>query len=73
MGHNFVLLKAGTDTAAFGAKAITAAATEYIPADAEEIIAHTKLIGGGETDTIEFEVPGPGEYPFLCSSPATWP
>lgn len=55
MGHNFILLKQGVKLADFDAAAITASATDYIPADkAGDIIAHTKLIGGGETDTIEF-------------------
>lgn len=69
MGHNFVLLKVGTDPAAWSGKAIAAAATEYVPEGDAEMIAATKLLGGGESDTIEFEVPGPGEYPFLCSFP----
>ena len=69
MGHNVVILKAGTDAMKWSAKAISAAATEYIPADDPDMIAHSKLVGGGESDTIEFEVPGPGEYPFVCSFP----
>jgi azurin len=70
MGHSFVLLKPGTDGLAFSTKAASATATDYIPEDAKaSIIAHTKLVGGGESDTIEFELPGPGTYPFLCPFP----
>ena len=69
MGHNVVILKPGTDSMKWSAKAISAAATDYIPADDPDMIAHSKLVGGGESDTIEFEVPGPGEYPFVCSFP----
>ncbi|WP_345005029.1 azurin [Snuella lapsa] len=70
MGHNFVLLNKGVDLVAFGNKSATAHDTEFIPADAKnDIIAHTKLIGGGETTSIEFEAPEPGEYEFLCSFP----
>ncbi len=69
MGHNVVILKAGTDATAWAAKAVSAKATEYIPEGGDEVIAHTKLLGGGESDTIEFEVPAPGEYPFICSFP----
>lgn len=70
MGHNFVLLKKGVDLMAFGIKSATAADTEYIPASAEDdIIAHTKLIGGGETAVVEFDAPEAGEYEFLCSFP----
>jgi azurin len=69
MGHNFVLLKAGTDLAKWTAAAATSAATDYIPADQSAIIAHTKLIGGGESTTIEFTAPEAGTYDYLCSYP----
>ncbi|MBU2950794.1 azurin [Tamlana agarivorans] len=69
MGHNFVLLKSGVDLVAFGNKAATARDSGYIPDDGEAVIAHTKLIGGGETTVIEFEAPEKGTYDFLCSFP----
>ncbi len=70
MGHNFVLLKKGVDLVAFGNQAVMAHDTEFIPADAQgDVIAHTKLIGGGETTYIEFDAPEVGEYQFLCSFP----
>lgn len=70
MGHNFVLLKAGTDVADFGSKAAAARDNEYIPASEEsKIIAHTKLIGGGEKTTIEFTAPKKGSYTYICSFP----
>ncbi len=70
MGHNFVLLKQGTDLVAFGNKAASARATEYIPEDMKDaVIAHTKLIAGGETAVVEFDAPTAGEYEFLCSFP----
>ncbi|MFT3947037.1 MAG: azurin [Agriterribacter sp.] len=70
MGHNLVILTSGADIAAFAAKAVDAKATDYIPAsESANIIAHTKIIGGGESDTIEFTAPAAGKYPFLCSFP----
>lgn len=70
MGHNVVILKSGMDVAAFAVKAIDAKDKEYIPeSESANIIAHTKLIGGGESDTIEFTAPAAGTYPFLCSFP----
>jgi azurin len=70
MGHNWVLLKPGTDVAAFGSKAAAARETEYIPASEKaSIIAHTKLVGGGESDTVEFTAPAKGTYTFICSFP----
>lgn len=72
MGHNLVILKAGSAVPDFANKAMAAPTTEYIPQDAEtkdKIIAHTKLIGGGESDTITFTAPAAGTYPFLCTFP----
>lgn len=71
MGHNFVLLKKGTDLAKFSALAMAAKDKDYIPSG-DLIIAHTKLLGGGEEDTIVFDAPEKGEYDFLCSFPGHW-
>jgi azurin len=72
MGHNVVVLKKSVDLKAFTDAAVAAAATEYIPASkADDIIAHTKLLGPKQTDEITFKAPTePGEYPFICSFPA---
>ncbi|XCF07146.1 azurin [Tamlana crocina] len=69
MGHNFVLLKQGVDVMTFGPKAAAFKDSEYIPANTQDVIAHTKLIGGGETAVIEFDAPEPGVYDFICSFP----
>ena len=72
MAHNWVLLKKGVEPKAFADAAVTAAATDYIPAAmADQIIAHTKLLGPKQSDEITFKAPTePGEYHFLCSFPA---
>ncbi len=70
MGHNVVILNKGVNLAAFAGKAATARDTEYIPAGSEsDVIAHTKMIGGGQTTTVEFNAPATGIYDFLCSFP----
>ncbi len=69
MGHNFVLLKQGTDLAKFEEKAGKAQKDGYIPTDKSDIIAHTKLIGGGESDIVTFEAPAKGTYDYMCSFP----
>ena len=69
MGHNFLLLGGGTDVEGFATKAMVAKETDYIPADMKSsILAHTKLLGPGESDTITFTVPA-GTYDFICSFP----
>ncbi|MDR1876090.1 MAG: azurin [Flavobacteriaceae bacterium] len=70
MGHNLVILKPGTDIDAFALKASKDVANNYIPKDDPAIIAHTKLLGGGEEDTITFTINEKGTYDFLCTFPA---
>lgn len=73
MGHNFVLLKPDTKIPEFAIAAVKAATNEYIPTDEESkkaIIAHSKLVGGGESDTVTFTAPAEaGAYPYICSFP----
>ena len=70
MGHNVVILKQGVVPSEFAAKAATEKDNEYLPQGTQDIIAHTKLIGGGQVTTIEFDAPEVGTYDFLCSFPA---
>jgi len=41
----------------------------YLPQDQSAIIVHTAMLGGGESDTIEFTAPPAGTYPFICTFP----
>lgn len=68
MGHNWVLLKQGTDIAEFATKAMNEKARDYIPST-NEVIAYTKMIGGGEKVSITFDAPKKGTYDFICSFP----
>ena len=68
MGHNFVLLKKGVDVNNYALKAAGARNSEYIP-DGDNELAYTKMLGGGESDTITFDAPEPGTYIFICSFP----
>lgn len=71
MGHNWILLRQGTDVAAFDAAALQAKATDYVPASmTSQVIAHTALVGPRKSDEITFKAPTEaGDYPFLCSFP----
>ena len=72
MGHNVVFLKADVDSGAFATAAAAARDNQYIPVQFEDqILAHTNLLGSGESDTIEFTAPNTfGDHEFLCSFPA---
>jgi azurin len=70
MGHNLIVLKPGIVPAELAAKAISAKATDYVPAEAAaDIIGHTKVLGPGEKETLTLEGLAAGTYPFLCSFP----
>ena len=71
MGHNLVILEQEADEKAFVEAAMNAPVTEYVPVEMSDvIIAHTKLLGPGESDTITFKAPTKkGRYVFLCSFP----
>ena len=70
MGHNIVFLLPGTDVQPFAIKAVQARDADYIPeSERGSILAHTRLIGGGETDSVSFTPPAPGTYPFVCTFP----
>lgn len=69
MGHNLVILQRGTDVATFANQAARAKSTGYIPAGSKQVIAATKVIGGGQTTTITFTAPVKGVYDFICSFP----
>ena len=70
MGHNVVILAAGTDVNKYAASAMSARNEDYVPsAKAASVIVATKLIGGGESDTVVFKAPAAGTYDFICSFP----
>jgi azurin len=73
LGHNFVLLKPGTEAKPFVDKA--AAATEQTgdipPAVRDQVIAEIPLVRSGNTGEVTFEAPVQrGEYDFVCTFPS---
>ena len=70
MGHNVVFLKQGVKMSTFASKAAAAKGNDYIPEGTTAVIANTKMLGGGETTTIEFIAPAAGTYDYICSFPA---
>jgi len=74
MGHNFVMLdrtiNTGNVQSAFLDKASTEASHDYVPPGAKEVLAHSKLLGPGESEVVTFNAPYiPGEYLYVCSFP----
>lgn len=69
MGHNVVFLKKDVKISSFAVKSGAFSASDYVPEESEDVIAHTKIIGGGETTVIEFIAPEKGTYNYICSFP----
>ena len=72
MGHDVVITKQ-SDLQAVDADGMAAgAASGYVKDGDSRVIAHTKLIGGGETTSVSFpvsKIQGDGPYVFFCSFP----
>ena len=74
MGHNWVLTKTG-DFEAVAKAGQAAKDSDYLPPNDTRVIAHTKVIGGGASDTVTFPTSGlekGGDYTFFCSFPGHW-
>lgn len=71
MGHNWILLQTGVNLEDFAAQGALSPKTDYVPTGWQDrILAATRLLGPGESDTVLFLAPTQaGRYPFLCSFP----
>lgn len=75
MGHNVVVLKKGVKAADFGIRVATSGKgtldNDHLPEDfRKETLAHTKLVGPGESASTEFTAPAlPGELEYVCTFP----
>ena len=75
MGHNWVLAKTADVRSLAIAGQRASAADGYLPKGDARVIAHTGLIGGGESTTMTFatgKLRKGGDYTFFCSVPGHW-
>jgi len=72
MGHNWVLVN-GPDVDAVANGGMGAGlANDYVASGDKRVLAHTKVIGGGQTTSVTFETSGlksGGDYRYLCTFP----
>lgn len=72
MGHNWVLTKKADKQAVTAAGIKAGLASNYVPKGDAKVIAATKLLGGGQSDTVTFSVEKlqqGGDYAFFCTFP----
>lgn len=68
--HNFALFRSDGALDRFVNEAYEAQATDYIPpSSASELVAYSPLLSPGKTAEMEFVVPPPGSYTFICLFP----
>lgn len=74
MGHNWVLTRPEDFQPVAKAGGQAGLEADYLPPEDERVIAATRILGGGEQDSIEFSLEGlePGDYTFFCSFPGHW-
>lgn len=69
MQHNVVILAPDADINAIGTAGMSAGpAKNYVPED-PGVLFFTEIAMPGETKSVEFTAPAPGEYPFICTFP----
>ncbi|HZO21394.1 MAG TPA: azurin [Steroidobacteraceae bacterium] len=72
MGHNWVLVNTPDLTAVANAGMGAGLASDYVPAGDKRVLAHTKVVGGGQTTSVTFStaaLKAGGDYSYLCTFP----
>lgn len=71
MGHNVVVTKTADVNAVVKDGMKAGASTDYIKAGDERVLAHTKLLGGGESESLKLDVAKlkADPYSFICTFP----
>ncbi len=72
MGHDVVIAREADMNAVVTAGISAGLDNDYIKPDDSNVIAHTKMIGGGETTSVTFpvsKIQGNGPYEFFCTFP----
>ncbi len=72
MGHNWVLVKTADVTGVSNDGLGAGLAAQYVKAGDKRVVAHTKVVGGGQSDTITIPASAlkKGEdYSFICTFP----
>jgi len=72
MGHNWVLVNAKDLDAVANAGMAAGLQNDYVAAADKRVLAHTKVVGGGETTSVTFPtsiLQKGGAYKYLCTFP----
>lgn len=68
VGHNWVLVKPGQEAEVMASSKAAGDDNDWLNVDDPAVLAHTRLIEGGQSNTITFTA-APGTYTYLCTFP----
>lgn len=70
MGHNWTLLAKNVDLVEYAQAAMLEKDNDYQVSGREaDVLAKTRILGPGESETIEFPAPEKGTYAYVCTFP----
>jgi azurin len=69
VGHNWVLVEPGQEAAVVASGQAAGDTADWLRTDDPAVLAHTRLIEGGQSNTIRFTAPAKGTYSYLCTYP----
>jgi len=66
---NWVLVKPGTQLKVVNDGLTEGEANGFVKPNDPNVIVATKLLKAGESDSVTFDAPAPGDYPYVCTYP----
>ena len=67
--HNFLIVKPGSEQEVANAAIAAGNDKGWVPAGNAAVLAATKLVDPGQSDSVTFVVPAAGDYPYICTFP----
>lgn len=69
MEHNWAVVQPGTELTVAAAGTAAGRENNYLRPNDPNVIAFTKLAAPGESSSVTFPAPPPGNYPYFCAFP----
>ena len=69
VGHNWVLVAPGKESEVVASGKAAGDGKDWLNADDPAVLAHSRLIEGGQTQIVRFQAPAAGSYTYLCTFP----
>jgi azurin len=67
--HNWVLVKPGTADGVAADGIAAGEANDYLKANDDRVLAHAKMVKGGDSSSATFDAPAAGAYDYICTFP----